>query len=216
MESIKLQKTYPIIAALIIVLTITASVAMINYHEHDAESYTYIPSNIGYALTTVDEVTQGAASFATTDISKVKDQVDHTIKGTVVSISEPITWTEPTPKSEGYFIRNGENVKIEIDIEVDETSKSKIELDAGSIVTVTITGKLLDNKLKLDGGEEQYEIGERVIVHIAEDPNEIIGKNVKYVKLGQFGKYKIHGDKAYNELYTEGRNISSIMSETKN
>lgn len=208
-----MQKSHIIIASLSIVLAITATFAITNQHDH-VDAYSYVPSKIGYALSTVDEVTQGAASFATNDIQKVKSEVDYTIKGTVVSISEPILWTDPTPKSEGYYIRNGENVKIEIDIEVDETGKSKTQLDAGSIVTITITGKLLDNKLKLDGGEEHYEIGERVIVHVAEDPNDIIGKNVKYVKLGQFGKYKLQDDKAFNELYPEGRNISSVMSET--
>ncbi len=210
-----MQKSHIMIASLSIVLAITATFAIVNQHDH-VDAYAYVPSKIGYALSTVDEVTQGAASFATNDIQKVKGEVDYTIKGTVVSISEPIPWNDPTPKSEGYYIRNGENVKIEIDIEVDKTGKSKKKLDAGSIVTVTITGKLLDKKLKLDGGEEHYEIGERVVVHVAEDPNDIIGENVKYVKLGQFGKYKLNEDKAFNELYPKGRVISSVMSETKN
>ena len=157
---------------------------------------------------------QGESLWTTTDIQKVKGEVDYTVKGTVVHISEPIVWKDPTPKSEGYLIRNGENVKIEIDIEVDEVAKSKDKVDLGSIVTVTITGKLLDNKLKLDGGEEHYELGERVIVHVSEDPHDIIGDNVKYVKLGEFGKYKIQGDKAYNALYPEGRNISNVLAET--
>lgn len=210
-----MQKSHVIIAALSIVLAITATFALTN-NQNDVEKYTYVPSNIGYALSTVDEVTQGAATFATNNIQNVKGDVDYTIKGTVINISEPIPWTDQTPKSEGYKIRNGKDVKIEIDIEVEETGKSKETLNSGSIVTVTITGKLLENTLKLDGGEEHYEIGERVIVHVADDPNNIIGDNVKYVKLGQFGKYKLHEDRAFNEIYTEGRDISSVMSETRN
>jgi len=212
------MKNTHLIAIFTVVFGITASVLVISeMHEHPhTANTTYIPSNIAHALGSVSGVMQTEdSSWTTTDIKKVKDQVDYTIRGTVVHISEPIPWKDPTPKSEGYEETRGKNVKIEIDIEVDETGKSKRNLDSGSIVTVTITGRLLNDILYLDGGEEQYELGERVIVHVAEDPYDIVGKHVMYVKLGEFGKYKIQNDKAYNVQFPEGRNISSVMSETK-
>lgn len=184
-------------------------------HLPNTASTPYVPSNIAHSLGSVTDVVQGDASWTTTDIKKVKDEVDYTIMGTVVHVSEPIPWTDPTPKSAGYTDTRGNNVKIQVDIEVDETGKAKNQLDRGSVVTVVITGKLLNNVLYLDGGEEHYELGERVIVHVAQDPHDIIGDDVLYVKLGEFGKYKIQNNRAYNELFSEGRSISSVMSEAR-
>ncbi len=175
----------------------------------------YVPSNIAHSLGSVTDVVQGDAGWTTTDIKKVKDAVDYTIMGTVVHVSEPIPWTDPTPKSDGYVETRGNNVKIRVDIEVDEIGKAKSQLERGSIVTVVITGKLLNDVLYLDGGEEHYELGERVIVHVAQDPHDIMGGDALYVKLGEFGKYKVQNNRAYNDQFSEGRSISSVMSEAR-
>lgn len=194
----------------------TVSVLIVSAtHSSNTTNTPYVPSNIAHSLGSVTDVIQGEASWTTTDIKKVKGAVDYTIKGTVIHISEPISWTDPTPKSDGYVDARGSNVKIQVDIEVDEIGKAKKSLERGSVVTVVITGKLLNSVLYLDGGEEHYELGERVIVHVAEDPNNIVGDNVLYVKLGEFGKYKIQNNIAYNKQFSEGRSISSVMSETK-
>jgi len=175
----------------------------------------YVPSNIAHSLGSVTDVVQGEASWTTTDIKKVKDEVDYTVMGTVVHVSEPIPWRDPTPKSSGYVETRGSSVKIQVDIEVDEIGKGERLLDRGSVVTVVITGKLLNDVLYLDGGEEHYELGERVIVHVVKDPHNIMGNDVLYVKLGEFGKYKIQNNLAYNEQFPEGRSISSVMSEAR-
>ena len=203
--------------AIVAVVGMAAAVSLLSMsetHLPNTSNMPYVPSNIAHSLGTVTDVIQGEASWTTTDIKKVKDEIDYTIKGTVVHISEPILWTDPTPKSEGYVETRGNNVKIEVGIEVEETGKAKNPLERGSIVIVIITGKLLNDVLYLDGGEEHYELGERVIVHVAKDPHDIIGDDVLYVKLGEFGKYKIQNNLAYNEQFPEGRNLSSVMSET--
>ena len=213
-----MKNTYLLVIVVVAVVGISAaSIALSSISETQLPNTTntsYVPSNIAHSLGSVTDVIQSEASWTTTDIKKVKDEVDYTIKGTVVHISEPILWTDPTPKSEGYVETRGNNVKIEVDIEVEETGKAKSPLESGSITTVIITGKLLNDVLYLDGGEEHYELGERVIVHVAEDPHDVIGDDVLYVKLGEFGKYKIQNNQAYNEQFPEGRNLSSVMSET--
>lgn len=205
------------------IMTIVAVVGMAtvlallvsDMHPPSTTNSPYVPSNIAHALGSVTDVVQGDASWTTTDIKKVKDAVDYTIRGTVVHISEPILWADPTPRADGYVETRGNNVKIHVDIEVDEIGKATRSLERGSVVTVVITGKLLNDVLYLDGGEEHYELGERVIVHVATDPHSIMGVDVMYVKLGEFGKYKIQNDRAYNEQFSEGRSISSVMSEAK-
>lgn len=211
------MKNIYVIAIFAAVLGVSTLLIVSEQHEHPHTMDTvYIPSQIAHSLGSVSEVKQTeGVSWLTTDITKVKDQVDYTIRGTVIHVSEPTPWNDPTPKFDGYEETRGKNVKIEIDIEIDEIGKADRVLNSGSIVTVTITGKLLNNVLYLDGGEEQYELGEKVIVHLAEDPNDIVGENVLYAKLGEFGKYKIQDNRAYNSQFPDGRNISSVMSETQ-
>lgn len=210
-----MKNTHLMTIAAVVGMAAVSALFVSDMHTSGTTNAPYVPSNIAHALGSVTDVVQGDASWTTTDIKKVKDAVDYTIKGTVIHISEPILWTDPTPRSDGYVETRGNNVKIQVDIEVDEIGKATSPLDRDSVVTVVITGKLLNDVLYLDGGEEHYELGERVIVHVATDPHNIMGDDVLYVKLGEFGKYKIQNDRAYNEQFSEGRSISSVMSEAK-
>lgn len=210
-----MKNTY-LLAIVAVVGVVAALVSMSTMSETHLHSKTsYVPSDIANSLGSVTGVIQGEASWSTTDIKKVKDNVDYTIKGTVVHISEPIIWIDPSPRDPGYIESFGHNVKINVDIEVEKVGKAKVPLEYGSIVTVVITGKLLNDVLYLDGGEEHYELGEQVVVHIAEDPNDIVGDDVLYVVLGEFSKYTIQNGLAYNEQFPNGRNISSVMSEAR-
>jgi len=152
------------------------------------EELGYAPSDMSKAFPHLDGVEQGHASWTTTDIRDVKDQVAYTIRGTVIAIGEGEEWADPTPRPEHYDTIFGKNVKIPVDIKVQETKKTKSDVKPGDVITVTLTGKLLGKTLYLDGGEPQFEVGEEVILHIAIDPNDIVGKNIKYVKLGEYGK----------------------------
>lgn len=210
-----MKNTYLVTITAVIGMAAVSLLLVSDMHPSNTTDASYVPSNIAHSLGSVTDVVQDDASWTTTDIKKVKDSVDYTIRGTVVHISEPVLWTDPTPKSDGYVETRGKNVKIQVNIEVDEVGKANSPLDRGSVVTVVITGKLLNDVLYLDGGEEHYELGERVIVHLARDPHNIMGDDVLYVKLGEFGKYKIQNDRAYNEQFPEGRSISSVMSEAK-
>ncbi len=83
------------------------------------------------------------------------------------------------------------------------------------VITVILTGKLLGKTHYLDGGEPQFEVGEEVILHITIVPNDIVGKNIKYIKLGEYGKYKIQDGKAFNTKYPRGKIIRDALEETQ-
>jgi len=182
---------------------------------HPMQELGYTPSDISKAFPQLDGVKQGEASWSTTNIKDVKNEVQYSIRGNVVSIGQGEDWTDPTSRPENYDSIFGKNVKIPINIEVLEIKKTKSDVKVGDIITVTLTGKLLEKTLYLDGGEPQFEVSEEVIVHIATDPNDIIGKDTKYVKLGEYGKYKIEGDKAFNSKYIQGKNIAEALNETQ-
>lgn len=153
--------------------------------------------------------------MTTINIEDVKNQVQYTIRGTVVKIGETEEWVDPTPQPEELRQIMGKNVKIPIDIEITQIGKDKSDLKVGEIVTVNVLGRIIDNTLYLTPNSPQFELGEDVIVHISVDPNDIIEKDFKFVQLGKYGKYKIHDGEAFNAKYLYGKNIVSALDETK-
>lgn len=144
------------------------------------------------------------------NFEKAKKDIKSTVKGTVIDISELKTWTDKTINPELVPII-GERIKIEVQIEVEKASKV---YKKGDIVTVTLLGGLLpDGKTVAMDSDDEYELGEQVIIHLAEDPNDVAGKNVHYVKLGKYGKYSIQDDKAYNDANHKGKSIEKILKE---
>lgn len=179
-------------------------------------SANYIPSDMSKAFPQFDKVLEGGdVTIATTNIGDVKDQIQYTIRGTVVKIGEPEEWTDPTPQPDELRKLMGKNVKIPINIEVTQVGKAKSELKVGEIVTVNVLGRIVDNTLYLNPNSPQFELGEDVIVHISVDPSNIIEKDFKFVQLGKYGKYKIQGDKAFNAKYPHGSDIVKTLDETQ-
>lgn len=179
-------------------------------------SANYIPSDMSKAFPELDGVLEGGdATMTTTNIADVKDQIQYTIRGTVVNIGKLEEWIDPTPQPEELQKIMGQNVKIPVDIEVTHIGKTKSDLKAGEIITVKVLGRLIDNTLYLNPNSPQFEVGDDVIVHVSIDPNDIIEKGFKFVQLGEYGKYKIQDGKAFNAKYPHGRDLVKTLDETQ-
>lgn len=179
-------------------------------------STNYVPSDMSKAFPELDGVLSGGeATMLTTNIKDVKGQVQYTVRGTVVNIGDLEEWTDPTPQPEELQRMIGKNVKIPIDIKVTQVTKAKTELNKDDIITVKVLGRIVDNTLYLYPNSPQFEIGEDVVVHISIDSNDIVEKDFKFIQLGEYGKYKIQNDKAFNVKYPHGRDIVSVLDETQ-
>lgn len=153
----------------------------------------YIPSDISKSNPLFQKGT-GEISLVTTDIEDVKDQVTITIKGKVVSIGDPVIWTDSAGNTKG---------SIPVEILVEKSYKGKIK--SGEVFTLYLDSIKEGGKFYIQPFEATFEEGEEVIVHAA--LGNIPGiSNPYFVKLGEFGKYKIIDDKAYNEKFPYGVN----------
>lgn len=164
---------------------------------------TYIPSDISKSSPNI-HAGVGTSSLSTTDIRDVKDQVAYTIKGNVLKIGDPVPWTDNAGNEKGA---------IPVTILVDKAYKGK--LDHGKTFTVYLDGIKIDGEYHLPPGEALFEIGENVLIHAALSNTGPDIQDVYYVKLGQFGKYKIVDDKAYNEKSPYGITIDSAAKQAK-
>jgi hypothetical protein len=214
MDGIKMQNkiVYTIITAIVVasigfVFSVTSNE---NIEAHDVEDHThYSQSDLGKAFP--DHVLLPSSSATDLNMEKAKKDIISTIQGTVVGISGIKTWNDTTMNPD-LIPLVGDRIKIDVQIEVEKSNKG--DYKKGDIITVTLTGALMhDDKIISMDDNEQFEIGEEVIVHIAKDPNNIIGDNIHYVKLGQYGKYSVQNDKAYNERYHDGIPIAQALNE---
>ncbi len=217
MDGIKMNKKI-LLPSLVVLIAISASILMLNYETNDSvsvseitETSIYVPSDISKAFPDY-EIVFSSNAYATIDIVKVKDQVKYTVQGTVINIGDPEIWIDSTMNPELIGVV-ADRIKIEVDIEVDKVKKSK-DIKKGDVITITITGDMVDNVLSLDT-REQFELGEQVIVHVAEDPNDIVGENIHFVKLGEYGKYKIQNNKAFNDQNSNGKSIEATLNEAQ-
>lgn len=200
----------PSIAAIIAIAAIGIT-ANIQQGELSVNQIEYTPSDISKEITEY-EIVRSSTSYVTTNIKNVKDKVKMTIEGTVISVGKPIKWDDTTINPE---IKDSvpESVKIPIDIQVDKVKKVK-DVKKGDIVTVFVFGDRVGNQLALEDGLN-FETGEKVIVHIAQDRLPGQEESTNYVMLGQYGKYKIQDDVAFNAKYKDGKSIEEVLKETQ-
>lgn len=143
------------------------------------------------------------------DIEYVKQYVDLTVSGKVVSVGDPIPWTDESGTVHGA---------IPITIEVDKKSKdktSKLKLKKGDLFTFNIDSLYHDGEFYIWQHEAQFELDEKTLVHITnaeEGPNGVDGDNYSTI-LGKYGKYKVVGDKAYNEEHKNGKSLDKTFNE---
>jgi hypothetical protein len=163
----------------------------------------YIPSDITKANVNV-KPTAGEASFATTNISDVKDKVLFTIRGKVIEVGNPIQW-----------IDNAGNTHGAIPVQIELIDSLKGNLKKGELFTVYIDSIFIDDQYWLSTYEPQFEIGEEVLIHIAKSEISLDDKEMFYVELGHYGKYQIKDGKAYNEKFPYGKSLVQAENEAR-
>ncbi len=174
--------------------------------ETPAGQYTYVPSNITDANPKL-QMPIGHVDMRTEKISETKDTVILTVSGTVTSVGDPIVWE----------YKGGTYGSVPVTINVDKKTKDEtgLKLDRGDSFTFYLHGLYEYGRHYVLPSEPQFEIGEHVLVHIGkadQGPDGKYGDNY-FVVLLEFGKYRIHEGRAYNEKYSEGRPLNDAFNE---
>lgn len=198
----------------------------------------YIPSDITMANPNI-LIGTGESSIRTTNINDVADTILITVEGTVLEVGDPIHWFESGPTGRGHGT-------VPITISVDQVYKGNIE---SKTFTFFVNGMLVIQGLTIDDRpsdfppedrifylfpwEPQFEIGEKVLVHltknsltensiISSDNSAINNKNIQLltsnynsVQLGKYGKYQLHDSQAFNEKFSVGISLQTAISQSK-
>lgn len=182
--------------------------AVVSLQAFDNE-YVYVQSDITKANPNII-VVPSSASLASDQISDIKHLVVLTVKGTVLSVGDPIDWIDESKNTLGF---------IPVTIKVDEKSKNTadLKLKRGDHFTVYLHGVYESGIFYMHDFEPQFEIGEKVLLHVGYADN---GPNFKdggfyFVELGKYGKYQIVGEKAYNDKYENGKFLDDAFNEAK-
>jgi hypothetical protein len=181
------------------------AVALLNVSE---DGYVYVQSDITKANPNLT-VTPSAYTLATLDITETKKTVVLTVLGTVLSVGDPIDWIDEAENQLGF---------VPVTIELEKKFKDKTEgtkLKKGDQFTVYLSGIYEGGKFYLPDLVPQFEIGERVILHVGHDKNgPIFEDNGNYfVELGKYGKYTVVDDIAYNVQNKEGKSLDIASNE---
>ena len=181
------------------------AVALLNVSE---DGYVYVQSDITKANPNLT-VIPTAYSLATTDIAETKNTVVLTVVGKVLSVGDPIDWIDESENQIGF---------VPVTIELEKKFKDKtegIKLKKGSQFTVYLNGIYEGGEFYLPDLEPQFEIGERVLLHVGHDKNgpNFEDDGIYFVELGKFGKYKVVYDKAYNIKNKEGKSLDKVFNE---
>ena len=201
----KVIKTSVLVA---IVVSVFVSIVSITSFAIPNSEYIYVQSDITKANPNL-MVRPAEFSMRTYDISETKHTVVLTLSGTVTSVGDPIVWE----------YKNDTYGAVPVTIDVSKKTKDKETehvLNNGDSFTFYLAGIYEHGEHHIFGFEPQFELGEEVIVHIAkadQGPNGENGNNY-FVELGKYGKYKIVGDKAYNEKYDQGRSFDLVFKES--
>ena len=199
----------PVIAAVVAVATIGIATNLQKDDILPVNQIEYIPSDISKEITGY-ELVGSASSYITTDIKNVKDKVNMTIQGTVLSVGEPINWDDTTIDSETKnYVPS--KVKIPVEIKVEKVKKTK-DVKENDIITIYVFGDRIGKQLALESGLN-FETGENVIVHVGEETLPDEGKVTYHVMLGQHGKYKIQEDVAFNDKNKAGKSVEKALNE---
>jgi len=200
----------------------------------------YIPSNITKANPNI-LAGSGSSSWRTTNISDVSDDVLFTIQGTVLEIGDPINFISTHSSIVGHGL-------IPISITVDKVHKGQLDTqdftfyltslfplqNDGSIEYVSMSTDDRIVSILYDANKKyillpqsgEFEIGEKVVVHISKFPSRepyMVDdvKNLEQIKshysltLGEYSKYQIQNNLAYNEKFSTGISLDRVMNESK-
>ena len=187
-----------LLLTIVIASVIVASGFALVITNDSSNTYQYVPSDIAQANLTL-QVMSGHFARDTTNPSEWKEYISDTVIGTVLSVGDLIPWID----NWGYTY-----AAVPVTIQTDRTTEKTLTFYLHSLLWQ-------GEKFVLLPDEAQFEIGEKVMVHLGTDPSLDYDKDALYMQLGQHGKYKIVDEKAYNIDYPEGRSLDSVMNESK-
>ena len=164
----------------------------------------YTPSDITQANPNILAPDGGSASFKVEFVSDIRDSVSYTIHGTVRSVGSPVPWTGSAGNERGI---------IPVELQVIQASKG--EAPASGLFTVHLLADKIYGKYYLDSYEPEFEVGEEVIVHISVDVLDKTSGELNLVTLGDYAKYQVNGDRAYNAQFPYGKPVDAAKNEAR-
>lgn len=195
------------LAMLGVFAAVAVSLAALAFLQSPGDEYVYVQSDITKANPNI-AVAPTHATVASEEISDVKRSVVLTVKGTVLSVDDPIDWIDESKNPLGF---------VPVTIKVDEKSKDTagLKLNKGDHFVVYLGGVYESGVFYVHGFEPQFEIGEEVLLHVGHDSNgpDFEDAGLYFVELGKHGKYKVVGEKAYNDKNREGKSLDQALDE---
>ena len=191
------------------------SVALLPGQTDPGPTTAYVPSDLSKAFPELDGVYYGPATFTTNNIGDAGEGVAYTVRGTVTGIGELEYYDDPAPRPVELGAIMPKPVLVPVDIRVSEITKGGgSDVGGGDTITVKLQGDLLEKTLSFYG-EPRFEVGEQVIVHVSVSDSDMIERGAKYVTLGEFGKYRVQDDKAYNAKHPGGIPVRQALGEAE-
>ena len=193
---------------LLSVVAVALSMITVALFEMTPTEYVYVQSDITKAN---PNLRMASAEYdMLEDITLAKNTIVLTLLGTILSVGDPIPWTDDADNKLGY---------VPITIQVDGIGKNastELKIDTGDTFTFYLGGSYEGGLYFVDGFEAQFEIDEQSLIHIG---NAVNGPELEggfyFVELGKYGKYKVVEDKAYNEKYIYGKSLDKVFDEAK-
>ena len=147
---------------------------------------TYIPSDIT-KINPKFVIESGESLWVTTDVKDVKDDVIFTLQGTVLSIDNPVDWNLGGPVS---ALTNQQQIMgfVPITISIEKIYKGNLSDDE---FTFYLTSHKYNDKYNFPPDAAQFEIGEKILIHLAHSDLGPFPDGKYYPILAQFGKYKL-------------------------
>jgi len=175
----------------------------------ETKNSVYVPSDITKG--NPNFVVENAEIFwATANIEDVKDDVVFTLQGTVLSIDDPIDWTTGTVSAVTNELQTMGFVPITMS--VDKVHKGNLTEET---FTFYVSSHKYNDHYNFSPDGPNFEIGEKVLVHLAHSNLGSFPDGHYYVKLSQFGKYQINENNiAFNIHHPNGVPLDSVAGET--
>ncbi len=186
----------------VIFASVIVAVSMVMVNDDTYSTYEYVPSDITKANSNI-KLASGSSSFDTINPSEIKDKITHTVIAEVKSVDDVIPWQDKWGETYGA---------VPVTLKVMEVVKGDISTKK---ITIYLHGMYEQDEFYLLPNEPQFEINEKVLVHLSTQDKNGFEEGVLYVQIAEYGKYKIVNDQAYNKNNPNGKSLDSAKNESK-
>lgn len=199
----KMKFLFPVIlVSVIVAVAFGMAMVMVMVNDDISSTYEYVPSDITKANPNI-KLASGSSSFDTINPSEIKDKITHTVIAKVKSVGNVIPWQDKWGETYGA---------VPVTLKVKEVVKGDISTQK---ITVYLHGMYEQGEFYLLPNEPQFEINEKVLVHLNTENQNGFKEGALYVQLAEYGKYKIVDEQAYNKNNPNGKSLDSVKNESK-